>query len=235
MWPHLKTFRACLLFLIAFLLFVWTHDVERWVGGYSLKTMRDLKSGRATTTIHVYSLWVQQYALWHQKTRASLNPDNWEQYKFMILHCPPTGGCAGTADRLEPVVWCLRLAQQTKRLLFIHWEHPYPLEEYLIPAGIIDWSMPDWLVNATLSKRLPIFQGGNITENDKHNILGIRMKLGHEGTIKAYDAIEGKGAFAKVYSEAFHLLFQPSPPISKMLQQRMHSGGLKKAHVCCGP
>lgn len=178
----------------------------------------------------ISSLWAQQYAQWHHKTLASLTQANWKDFKYLILYCPPQGNCAGTSDRLQPVVWHLRIAERTNRLFFIHWDHPYPLEEFLIPAGTLNWSMPEWLVNVTQPRELPtlVDPDRNITEFDDNVAITIRMKLGYRGAVKRYDAMQGEGAFARVYSNAFNLLFRPSPPVSKLLEERMESAGLTK-------
>ena len=89
--------------------------------------------------------------------------------------------------------------------------------------------MPDWLVNVTQPRELPTLREylienkrsktyENITQHDNHTAITVTMKLGHSSA-GMYDAFEGKGAYASVYSEAFNLLFKPSPPIEKMLQE----------------
>jgi len=164
---------------------------------------------------------------WHETTLASLSPDTWENHKYLILYCPRIGGCAGASDRLQPVPLYLRLAHLTNRLFFIHWEHPYPLEEFLIPARI-RWSMPDWLLNATQPlDRLPrLYDSNNISEYENHTAITVAMKLGSAGTVTRYDSQEGDGEFERVCREVFHLLFELSPPVAKMLQERMQSAGL---------
>lgn len=184
------------------------------------------------------SSWVQEYASWHQKTLARVTPDNWKDFKYLILYCPPEGDCHGTSDRLQPVVWHLRMAERTNRLFFIHWDHPYPLEEFLVPAGRINWSTPDWLADVTQPRGLPslrVYRPNNgaakkyenITKYDNAIAVTVGMKIGWSTAIR-YDEFEGSGAYASIYSEAFNLLFKPSPPIAKILQERMQSAGLTR-------
>lgn len=60
--------------------------------------------------------------------------------------------CGGTADRLKPFVLLLREAHKSKRLLFIHWNRPARLEEFLVPPrGGLDWRAPPFLVTLVSS------------------------------------------------------------------------------------
>jgi hypothetical protein len=52
--------------------------------------------------------------------------------------------CGGVADRLKPLPLVLAVAQKTKRLLFVRWDRPFPLEEFLVPVHL-NWSVPIWL------------------------------------------------------------------------------------------
>jgi hypothetical protein len=53
---------------------------------------------------------------------------------------------SGTADRLKPVPYAIRVAYQSKRILLIRWERPAKLEEFIVPPkGGFDWRVPDFL------------------------------------------------------------------------------------------
>lgn len=198
---------------------VLNHFKQLEFGSRSFKTVRTENSS-----------WIQSYTMWHQNTVANLKVDNWKDHKFLILYCPRQGHCAGTSDRLQPAVLILRLAEQSKRLLFIRWEHPYPLEEFLVPTGAINWTMPDWLVNVTNLGigRLPLYSPKRkLISYDNHTAIIARFNIGTQIS-KIHDAMEGNGAHAKIYSKAFHLLFQPSPPVANMIQERLQSAGLQR-------
>ena len=52
--------------------------------------------------------------------------------------------CGGTADRLKPIPFMLRMAYNTRRTLLIRWTRPAKLEEFLVPPkGGIDWRVPE--------------------------------------------------------------------------------------------
>ena len=66
----------------------------------------------------------------------------------MIMQClaEQDRRCGGTADRLKPLPWAVRVAYQTHRILLIRWTRPARLEEFLLPPqGGVDWRVPEWL------------------------------------------------------------------------------------------
>jgi len=88
--------------------------------------------------------WIQSYIQWHAKMREKypgkqifLDPD---APKILIRTC--LGLCGGLHDRLGQLPWDLYLANQTQRILFIQWERPAPLQEFLMPSELLDWTVP---------------------------------------------------------------------------------------------
>jgi hypothetical protein len=51
------------------------------------------------------------------------------------------GYCGGLNDRIGQLPWDLYLANQTNRILLMHWHLPAAIEEFLVP-NILDWSVP---------------------------------------------------------------------------------------------
>jgi hypothetical protein len=87
--------------------------------------------------------WIQHYVAWHGEMRAkfpgaSLFTDP-AAPKLLIRTC--LGLCGGLNDRLGQLPWDLYLANQTARVLLLHWHRPVPLEHFLLP-NILDWSVP---------------------------------------------------------------------------------------------
>jgi hypothetical protein len=88
--------------------------------------------------------WIQTYIHWHQEQRSRFpgnqlftNPD---APKLLIRTCYRL--CGGLHDRLGKLPWDLYLANQTGRVLLMHWCHPAPLQEFLLP-NLLDWTIPD--------------------------------------------------------------------------------------------
>jgi hypothetical protein len=87
--------------------------------------------------------WIQNYLHWHQKQRVDfpgmkLFTDP-AAPKLLIRTC--LGLCGGLHDRLGQLPWDLYLANQTGRVLLMHWHRPVPLENFLVP-GELDWTVP---------------------------------------------------------------------------------------------
>lgn len=87
--------------------------------------------------------WITDYIAWHNDMRAKFpgklifeHPD---APNIIIRVC--LGLCGGLHDRLGQLPWDLFLANQTNRVLFIKWDRPKPLENFLIP-NTFNWSVP---------------------------------------------------------------------------------------------
>jgi hypothetical protein len=87
--------------------------------------------------------WIQNYLRWHQEQRAAFPGMKLFQDpaapKLLIRTC--LGLCGGLHDRLGQLPWDLYLANQTNRLLLMHWHRPVPLEHFLVPHQL-DWRVP---------------------------------------------------------------------------------------------
>jgi hypothetical protein len=106
--------------------------------------------------------WMTTYLAWHAKERRGLNPENWQETRYLVVRCLRHDmPCGGLADRLRFVPLALWIAAQTNRLLLIHWELPAPLQEFLEPPppvpvsnnssnsniSSLDWRIPAWLLD----------------------------------------------------------------------------------------
>jgi hypothetical protein len=115
--------------------------------------------------------WYRDYARWHldtlrqlqQETTTKSDPDAWRRHRYLLVRCVAKDLiCGGAADRLFHLPAILYLAYRAKRLLFIYWTKPAPLEAFLVPPlrsvldhekeeeddqyPVIDWRLPAWLV-----------------------------------------------------------------------------------------
>ena len=90
--------------------------------------------------------WVVDYVHWHRAMRTKYSGQalvsHPEAPPLLIRTC--FGICGGLNDRLGQVPWDLYLANQTGRLLLVHWHRPAPLEYWLSPS-ILDWRVPTHL------------------------------------------------------------------------------------------
>ena len=82
--------------------------------------------------------WMEDYFAWHTQQLNQLNETNWHTQKYLILRCLSTDTkCGGLSDRLQSIPLMIYKAYQTKRILFIKWERPFPLETFLVPPSTI--------------------------------------------------------------------------------------------------
>mmetsp|Transcript_36077 Transcript_36077/g.87206 ORF Transcript_36077/g.87206 Transcript_36077/m.87206 type:complete len:482 (+) Transcript_36077:71-1516(+) len=92
--------------------------------------------------------WMTSYFQWHShqldlihntKTATTKNQNDdgrnhqWRHHKVLLVRCMDDDRCGGTSDRLKSLPLFLILAAQTNRLLFLRWNRPFALEEFLIP------------------------------------------------------------------------------------------------------
>jgi hypothetical protein len=85
---------------------------------------------------------MKEYFRWHQEQMAN-NNDNITM-NVLILRCfHADTKCGGTADRLEPLPFVVMLAARMQRVLWIYWERPCALQEFLVPPSTgVDWRVP---------------------------------------------------------------------------------------------
>ena len=87
--------------------------------------------------------WIRDYILWHRQMREDFPGDelfnNPNAPNVLVRTC--LGLCGGLHDRLGQLPWDLYLANQTRRVLFVRWYRPKPIEDFLIPNAF-NWSMP---------------------------------------------------------------------------------------------
>jgi hypothetical protein len=89
--------------------------------------------------------WISNYVAWHAAMRRQFpGRQLWEDPdapKLLVRTC--LGLCGGLHDRLGQLPWDLYLANQTGRVLLLHWHRPVPLEAFLVPPdGGLDWRVP---------------------------------------------------------------------------------------------
>lgn len=181
-------------------------------------------------------VWMKDYFAWHTQQRRLLTESNWTESKFLVVACFKSAeSCGGIADRLAPIPFLLRLAADSKRLLFIAWGKPRPLEEFLRPPqGGMDWTTPDWLL-----KNFEM-HGEAITDD-----LKLIHSIGADDTVlsstlhsvdygsKYYDAkaMEEGESTTEAFREQFHdcwvSMFTPVDAVAGQVVEQMRKMGTK--------
>jgi hypothetical protein len=227
-----------------------TSDAER-------QTVRDqILISLQETQLESYSAlppWVKEYMQWHQQQMRSFlqeipNPTqrntffrDHPQYKFLIARCISSldTACGGLSDRLKALPTLLLLAHESKRILLLHWSKPMRIEEFLLPYGYLNWSIPMILYSSPSKQSahkveqvplVPVQGLGTrmytklntlvkaLQKNSTIPILCTRLQDQHGGS-DHYDAHPlvaemmppSSRSFRRVFRALFFTLFRPSP------------------------
>jgi hypothetical protein len=192
--------------------------------------------------------WMKDYFAWHKESLKTLNDDHskWTSYKYLVVRCLTIDHkCGGASDRLQSIPLALLLASQYHRLLFIEWERPAALTEFLQPTAL-DWRLPTWFhkgSNSTVN-RLGLehpylhFQRSPTVVSDKHfsrlnryshlTVMDMRYQTHDHGRTyyNAHSQHLNEADFDKVYAAAWTCLFQPSRPVQALIEDTMTELGL---------
>ena len=112
--------------------------------------------------------WIEDYFVWH-RSMVRLYPGediltNPDAPNIILRSC--LGTCGGLHDRLGQLPWDLYLANQTRRVYFIRWDRPRPLETFLTP-NLINWTFPMEDIGPDMMKKirnLTAFFGGPVPD-----------------------------------------------------------------------
>jgi hypothetical protein len=172
--------------------------------------------------------WLVEYRQWHTEQRASLNATNWKNsQEYLIMHCSQDNPCGGASDRLQYVPLAMRIASQYNRILLIHWERPYALEEFLVPpTDGIDWRVPEYMLEMPVCANAPFIKSGKSIHpilNDGKRVVCMQYQIWDHGMIP-YDEIakeKNETSFDDVYRDLWNLVFQPSSPVQNLLEAKL--------------
>jgi hypothetical protein len=193
--------------------------------------------------------WMNEYFAWHNETLHSLhqNHSSWTEYRYLVVRCLKMDHkCGGASDRLQHVpTFALRLASQYERLLFIEWEKPAPLPEFLEPVSL-DWRIPFWLRTSTSGDELNFndtfqFQRSPTIVSDKHLhrlkrnqdacLIDMRYQTSNHGR-EYYNSFlqHGEPNFDEIYSAVWACFFRPSAGVQNLIDESAASLGLDLQH-----
>lgn len=81
--------------------------------------------------------WFTEYETFHAAARGK------KHTKYLVHEIPShsIGKSGGFGDRLRGMLYALRLAAITKRVLLFTWARPVELHHLLVPAGPINWTL----------------------------------------------------------------------------------------------
>jgi hypothetical protein len=202
---------------------------------------------------------MKDYFDWHQEQTRGLNESNVEANKYLILRCTKhEHKCGGVADRLKSLPFFIAAAARSNRIFFIRWDRPKRLEEFLLPNEV-NWSVPDWMVEqieideikshmrphgsnlikiykrekiTVLESLLQDFYGGSALyyriQAELDNSTGLDPKEVAKGNLAGWSSYE------MMFHDLFRSLFKPSPPVAKLVREKMESANLTAGnYVSC--
>ena len=157
----------------------------------------------------------------------SSSPNN---HRYIIMTCLRGAKCGGMTDRLRPILTHLRVAYLSSRLLFIYWERPFPLEEFLMPPqNGMDWRMPSFLVpdlyQTQQTSRLEI-RG---FDKEEPMIVSTMYQSWHYGELlynDEYKAPDEPNA-TTVFRDVWNVIFTPSTPVANLVYNSFDTMGIR--------
>jgi hypothetical protein len=202
--------------------------------------------------------WMKEYFAWHQESLRQLHDGtaDAESFQYFVLRCLQRNKkCSGASDRLRTIPTALLLAHESHRLLFIVWDKPAALEEFLVPPplGGLDWRLPvaieekihvrdvngTFLLTDDTGRGLP-----NVTDrvvcmksargeqyyNDHHH-----HEYLEESSRKKKD-LDDLFSYDQVFPHVWNIFFQPSPAVQAQIDAQfqilqLQPGQYVSAHV----
>jgi hypothetical protein len=197
---------------------------------------------------------MKAYFSWHKSERERLvRFGEYEKHRYLVMRClAEDDECGGASDRLGQLPFLVMLANQTRRLLFIYWNRPAPLEEFLVPPERgVDWRIPDEVLEdftsrlrgrtglelrndtGIISQRTNAHwatSNSTLVESRFYGPPQTRYYLFHR------DSPSSEPDFDQVYGDVWRIFFEPSPPVaarvrSAWMDHGLVPGGYVSAHV----
>ncbi|KAL3910170.1 MAG: hypothetical protein SGARI_002255, partial [Bacillariaceae sp.] len=180
--------------------------------------------------------WMKDYMTWHDYKRQTWSEASFGNERFLVVQCLQTDRtCGGTSDRLKPIVYLLRLAYYSKRILILHWTKPHPLTEFLVPPqGGVDWRAPPWLVEYIETLGLGKASGksgGSVLElvMKPHIELARSVMQDYHAGRYWYDEqllLPSEPSFETIFHHVWKVFFTPAPAVRQRLEATMSEMGL---------
>ncbi|KAL3903905.1 MAG: hypothetical protein SGILL_010268 [Bacillariaceae sp.] len=173
----------------------------------------------------------------HQVVTKQLTNETKHNYNYIVLRCYNIDErCGGVSDRLKPIPLLLLAAARSKRILFIHWyKRPCALEEFLQPPpnGGLNWTVPSFLQDDFLRQRRGALTRASMLLKGATTDGWIKPVHIHDaqGGSAQYDEEYGPSAFLNVFHDVFRILFQPSPNLQAVIEEKMAHNNNNDVHM----
>lgn len=175
--------------------------------------------------------WLKDYFAWHKEVSATLCKKNWHDYNYIVMTCLGGEICGNVAHRLRPLMAVLRVAAESKRMFYIHWDLPDKLEKFLTPRqrGGIEWAVPEavmWKVRKSLRQDdITIIQHQSL-QSDRRVV---NCQINDDDFGETYynsKVLEGEADAQTAFHEVWDVLFRPSALLEERVQESTRLMGL---------
>eukprot|EP00554_Chaetoceros_debilis_P005105 CAMPEP_0194082964 /NCGR_PEP_ID=MMETSP0149-20130528/8336_1 /TAXON_ID=122233 /ORGANISM="Chaetoceros debilis, Strain MM31A-1" /LENGTH=427 /DNA_ID=CAMNT_0038765247 /DNA_START=207 /DNA_END=1490 /DNA_ORIENTATION=- len=192
--------------------------------------------------------WIQEYVKWHKRQRHDFfqqqssntsNSSNDTTTKFLVVVCQGSGSsCGGLTDRLGSLLYWLRQAERSNRVLLIHWSVGYLLEDFWIPpVGGLNWVMPQ--NSSTFNSSSCIYNQRkninlklsmlNVTEDQ---VVCVKSRNGLNGEVIKSNFYDKKVTnTARTFSQIYQIMFTPTIYLQNYINDAIASIGLHPGSV----
>lgn len=138
--------------------------------------------------------------------------------KMIVFQCDGRAPHGGITDRLKGILTTYREARRRGIPFYINWKYPFRLEDYLVPAGDVDWRIAEDQLEYRLDKAYPVYIAeSNEPQRYINNLLKLKAALrdAPEQLHVYSNASNAVGQFPELYRE----LFRPSPALQSEIDR----------------
>jgi len=187
--------------------------------------------------------WIRRYAAWHRRKKDEFfgaeggggASNSSSDAKFLVMACQEDTNCGGLTDRMRGLLYWLRQAERSNRVLLIHWTKGYSLEHFWVPpVQGLDWVLPnassgDEFWSCIRDKRKNL----DLTDVPKQLSAGRRVAcvktqnfLNSEAIKSNFYAAENETITAGTFSRIYGLMFEPSTELQRYIRNSIGGMGL---------
>ena len=183
--------------------------------------------------------WMKDYFAWHNEQVRQLTVHNWNdttasnpvrrRFQFIVLRCfVQDERCGGLSDRLKPLPLMVLAASQSRRILYISWTRPCPLEEFIVPGLAINWTVPDWLLKEFMNPSSSDNEQRLVTRAQallstvkqiQYDTVFVHLHDGFGGSTHYNQELQSTTAFEAVYHDLWRSMMKPSKAIRQRINE----------------
>jgi hypothetical protein len=176
--------------------------------------------------------WLKEYFEWHAKVTATINNSTWHEHNYLVMTCLGGEVCGNVAHRLRPIMGMLRVAADSKRIFYIHWDMPDRLEKYLHPPkhGGLNWIVPQIMMWKVRKSPYQSNINGIHVQAFQENRRIVNVMFNDNTFAEPYyndRRKDGELTASEVLKDAWGVLFQPTVMLIERTKESLRLLGLE--------